>query len=380
MTVRPPQELHAAPPAALTQQSTVNFAAAPHRLVAAVVLAGTGMSLHGLLARALIAEVVEDQIGRHRVFSIIQIAVNVSAAVGPMVATAVYATSGARTLLNLVALCYLIAALLVIAAVPNVRPRTRTAMRWPVSRDTIRRVRADRRAARTVLVSAAGGFLYAQFFSAIALLIVASVTAGPKRGSLFLVNAVAVVALQAPVSALVGRALRRGTAPLRVMLLGVVIFSIALLSLGAMLWSGTPPYAALFIAIVIFSSAETAYTPMVNTAYAGLPADSPIEAFNLRQVFVTAGESVGALSGATIFLAVAGTGHGEPYWLALAAFGLLVAAAAAVEPGRSRTITTERGYGDGRRSGHGDDGVEPGLAQLPGPGMPSGERDRPGGA
>jgi MFS family permease len=349
-------------------------------LVAAVLLAGTGMSVHGLLARSLVAEVIQDQAGRNRVFSIIQVAVNVSAAVGPMVATALFASSGARTLLNLVALCYLTAAVLVVTSVRGVRPRTGSAVRWPVSRATVRAVRSDPLAVRTILVSAAGGFLYAQFFSAIALLVLRSVPAGPRQGSLFLVNAIAVVALQAPVSALVGRGLRRGVAPLSVMLLGVVVFSVALLSLGAMLWAGVAAYAALFIAIVVFSLAETMYTPIVNTAYAGLPASSQIEAFNLRQIFVTVGESVGALSGAAIFLAVAGTGSGEPYWLLLAAVGLAVAAAAGIGTGPAHTTTTGERDGDERHSDDGDAGVEPGLAQRAGPGAAAAQRDRAGGA
>lgn len=295
-------------------------------LTGALVLSGAGMSVHGLLARSLIAEVIPGDAARNRVFSLIQVAVNVSAAIGPMVATSLYAWSGSQTLLSVVACCYLAASVVVATAVPGRIYPPPPSVRWPVSRSSLRSVRRDGEGIRTLLISVAGGFLYAQFFSAIALLIATSVVAGPRQGVLFVLNAVVVIAFQGPISVLVERRLRKGRGPLAAMRVGVAVFAFAMLMLGLLLWMDVAVFPALVVAIVIFSVAETVFTPIVNTAFARLPAASSVEAFNLRQIFLTFGESGGALCGAAIFLSVAGDGPGAPYWLILAAVGFLIVA------------------------------------------------------
>ncbi|XVQ14290.1 hypothetical protein ACQP1W_17635 [Spirillospora sp. CA-255316] len=52
--------------------------------------AGMGMSVHSLLSRVLVAELVDNAVGRQRVCSTLTIAINIAATIGPFLAMATY--------------------------------------------------------------------------------------------------------------------------------------------------------------------------------------------------------------------------------------------------------------------------------------------------
>jgi predicted MFS family arabinose efflux permease len=293
-------------------------------IICVLVLAGSGLSTHFLLARTLLAEVIPGHSGRNHAYSMIALAVNVAGAVAPIAATTVYAISGAKTLLFIVAGFYLAAALLLLVMVPADLQPLASSLRWPISRATFRAIRHDTASIRIIMMSAAGGFIYSQFFSSIALLITTFIAKGPEQGLLFAINAVTVIIVQVPMTMAIGRRLDRGMPPSSAMRLGLIIFSASMLSLGLLLHTGLALFITFGIMILIFSVAETIYTPVRDTAYAAMPAASQLEAFNLRFIFITIGESVGALCGGAIFLTLAGHGTGAAYWLVLGAGGLLV--------------------------------------------------------
>ena len=288
-------------------------------IVAALLLAGTGISTNGLMARVYVALSLET-VARNTVFSTVQIAVNVSAALGPVVANLMLDNALDTLLLLAVAGMYVLAAAAVLVLVPRgVRPDdgdVRPPLRWGL----LRAVVADPHVRRVSLITAAGGFLYAQFFSAVALQ-VAQVTDDPAwRAGIFTANAVLVVALQVPVTAYCARRLGAGTPPTVFLLVGVGIFAAAFALMGV---TGAV-VAGVLGAVAVFSLAETFFTPMVNTAFSVIPGDRPVvELFNLRQVAATAGESVGAFTGGALFLTAAAHGARPLYWGALAVFGVL---------------------------------------------------------
>ncbi|MCP3755584.1 MFS transporter [Streptomyces sp. TBY4] len=300
-------------------------------LVLLLLVAGGGLSVHGLLGRSLIAEITSGDIERNKMFSALNIAVNVAAAAGPFIATALYAVGAGKPLFLLVAGCYATAATLVLWAVPrDLRPRPKSGI-WPVSRATLAVVLRDRDALRTALMAAAGSFLYAQFFSAFAILVAKGIENAPLRAGLFTANALAVVVLQVPVSALVGRLMKRGVKPLAILGSGTALFALAMLLLSGQ-W---PLLLSAYLSVLVFSAAETLFAPMVNTAFSGLPIDSPLEAFNLRQIFCTFGESTGAFCGGGLFLILYSAGHGDLYWLSLSA-GALIVTGILMVPSRNR--------------------------------------------
>jgi MFS family permease len=296
-------------------------------LCALLVLAGFGVSVHFLLSRVLIAEVVHDDIGRNRVFSALQIAVNAAAALGPFVANLLYSSAGPRMLMGVVALCYLAAAAVMVPGIPRGERPPATTGKWPVSWRVVVLVLRNPDIRGVVAVSVLGAFVYAQFYSAFALYVGKEFESALLRAVLIAGPAVWIVLLQTPVTLMVGRLVRAGATPLTVLGCANVLFALSMVLLGL----GLAPTIGAVLAAVVFSVAEMMFGPMTSTAYAGLPIGSSLESFNLRQFCWTAGEALGSLVGGTVFLALYLTQDGWLYWdvlgiTTLAVTGLLLLA------------------------------------------------------
>ncbi|MFE0020206.1 MFS transporter [Amycolatopsis sp. NPDC059021] len=278
-----------------------------------LVLAGLGVSVHFVLSRVFIAELVPDDIGRNRIYSLLQIAVNAAAAVGPLVASLTFAVDP-RLLLALVSLCYTGGAATLFFALPSREYPPPTSGRWPVSRAVLGRALRSAETVRVLVVCVVGAFVYAQFFSAFALFVAGSFDSVVLRAALLAAPAVLIVLLQAGVTRVVTRLLKAGVRPFAVLGAGTVVFGVAMLLLGA----GLPVLAGAALAVVVFSSAEMLFAPMVSTAFAGLPIESSLESFNLRQICWTTGEALGSLAGGSLFLWLRLRGEAWLYWHLLA--------------------------------------------------------------
>lgn len=279
-----------------------------------IVLAGFGGSVHFLLSRVLVAEAIPDAVGRHQVYSVLQIAVNLAAALGPFLAGLLYSSADPRVLLTTVAGCYLLAGLSLRFGIPRELRPTATSGRWPVSRAVLRLVREDSSIRRTVTICVLGAFVYGQLYSAFALFVARDVGSALVRAALLAAPALAIVVLQTAVTAATGKLLARGTRPFTLLVHGTVLFSASMVVLGV----GLPVVLGAALAVALFSLAEMLFTPMVSTAFAGLPVTSTLEAFNLRQLSWTAGEAIGSLAGGTVFLALDQAGLAHGYWLGVA--------------------------------------------------------------
>ncbi|MEU9119083.1 MFS transporter [Streptomyces sp. NPDC048506] len=287
----------------------------PVPLVALLAVAGLGVSIHFILSRVMIAELVTDDIGRHRIYSMLQIAVNIAAAIGPFAASLLYSTgSDGRLLLGLVALSYVLAAVSLLFGLPRGLRPPPTSGQWPISRAALMSVLRHRIGLRVVVTTVTGSFLYAQFFSAFALLVAHEIRTGAVRAVLLAGPAVTIVALQTAVTAVVSRLMKRGLRPLVMLGSATLMFAAAMALLGF----GLPVAVAAGVSVAVFSVAEMLFTPMVSTAFAGLPIASSLEAFNIRQVSWTLGEALGSLSGGALFLFCYEHGHQGTYWLVLA--------------------------------------------------------------
>ncbi|WLQ41609.1 hypothetical protein P8A22_17425 [Streptomyces laculatispora] len=275
--------------------------------------AGFGMSLHAMSSRVLVAESVADGIGRQRFYSVLMVAINVAATIGPFVAMAAYRGGDTRPLFAVVAGCYLLAgASLTLGVRPGLRmPAAET--RWPVGRATIRAALCEPTARATVLATLVGTFLYAQLSSAIVLLMADEIASAPMRAALLAAPAVGIVLLQTPATAVMTRLMGRGVPTFVFICVACLGFGGAMLVLG----SGLPAAAAVVTAIALFTLAEPFFHSPVSTAFAGLPVGSRLEVFNLRQVCWTTGEALGALCGGALFLLLHRNGQGHLYWLAL---------------------------------------------------------------
>jgi len=287
--------------------------------LACLLLAGTGISTNGLMARVYVALSLSSPAARNTVFSAVQVAVNVSAALGPIVANLLLGRGLDVPLMLGVAAVYVLAAMVVSVTLPaRLRPGDRD-LRPPLRLGVFRVVVADPLVRRVSAITAVGSFLYAQFFSAVVLQVADLTESSAWRASFFTANAILVVVLQIPVAAHTARRLSAGTPPVNFLLVGVVIFAVAFAVMAGA--GGSIPGA--MVAVAVFSLAETFFTPMVNTAFAEIPGDRPtVELFNLRQVAATAGEALGAFAGGALFL-VAVEHHLRPwYWILLAGVGV----------------------------------------------------------
>lgn len=299
--------------------------------VLCLLVAGTGISINGLMARVYVALSIDDPAGRNTVFSAVQVAVNVGAALGPVVANLLLGRQLDVLLMCGVAVMYVLAAVVVVLALPReLRPGDGD-VRPPLRLGLLRDVVLDPHVRRVSAITAVGSFLYAQFFSAIVLHVAELTDSAPLRASFFTLNAVLVVVVQIPVSAITSRRLAGGASPVGFLLAGALGFAAAFIVMGV---TGAA-VAGAFAAVVVFSVAETLFTPMVNTAFSEIPGNRPaVELFNLRQVAATAGESAGAFTGGTLFLVALGLGAVPAYWLLLAVCG-----AVAVLPFRNQAGT-----------------------------------------
>ncbi|MBT2480430.1 MFS transporter [Streptomyces sp. ISL-94] len=292
-------------------------------LLVLLLAAGCGISVNGLTVRAYVSQAVPDSGARHKLFTAVSLAVNVAAALGPVVGTLLVWAGRDERLWLLVGGCYLLAAAttrLMMPAVPAARGEAGTLRRrLSVVRGILRSPYARRLAAVNVL----GWFVYAQLFSALPLFLADTVDSRAVA-AYFTANAIAVILLQAPVSALVTRRMAAGTSPLTLLRHGCLLLALAfpLMAVAA----GLPWL--IFAGIVVFSLGEALYVPLVDTAFADLAADSAYESFNARQVVTAAGESLGSFAGSAGYLVLgAQFGHGAWFLIvgatALAVLGVL---------------------------------------------------------
>lgn len=285
-------------------------------LIVLLFAAGCGISVNGLTVRAYVAQAVPGSDDRHKLFTAVNLAVNVAASLGPVAGTFLVWAGRGDGLWLAVGGCYLLAAAttrLMMPAVPAARVEASTLRRrLSVVRGILRSPYARRLAAVTAL----GWFVYAQLFSALPLFL-ADITDRRAIAAYFTANAVAVILLQAPVSALVARRLKAGSSPLVMLRHGCLLLTLAfpLMAVVADL-----PW-LVFLGVVVFSLGEALYVPLVDTAFADLAPESAYESFNARQIVTAAGESLGSFAGATGYLLLGDRlGHGA-WFLAVGAAG-----------------------------------------------------------
>lgn len=298
--------------------ASLPFAPGPWGVISCLMVVGTGISLNGLMARVYVAKMLSGAADRNTVFSAVQVAVNIAAAVGPVIGNLFMAKDLIALVLSGAGAMYLLAAAIVLRCVPAGILPGAGEMREPLRLGLLRAIWADPMVRRVSIVTAVGSFLYAQFFSAIALHVADLTQSTFARASVFTLNAVCVVLMQIPVAVFTKKRLDAGASPLGFLAFGALVFVVSFAAtavIGSLL-------AGVFLTVVLFSLAETLFTPMVNTAFAAVPGNRPlVEIFNLRQIAATVGESAGGFAGGMFYLIAAKHHQVHLYWLALSVGG-----------------------------------------------------------
>ncbi|WP_433607154.1 MFS transporter [Dactylosporangium sp. CA-139114] len=284
-------------------------------LILALLVAGLGISAHTVLTPLLAADIIADDAGRNRMYSMFQIAGNAAAAVGPFLAAALYVSTDARPLLTLVGGAYLVAGLILYLGLPGRMHPAPTSGRWPISRGAFATAVRDPNSRRVVAITVIGMFVYAQFYSAFALFVAYVIESPALRSVLLALPAVAIVFVQAAVTGVSNRLLRAGRSPFLLLGVGSLLFGAAMLLLGA----GLPLLVASFASVAVFAVAEMVFQPMLSTAFAALPMDSRLEAFGIRQLSWTIGSGAGSFVGGAVYLMCHHNHADHVYWLVLGA-------------------------------------------------------------
>lgn len=295
---------------------------APILVLVALTLAGLGFSINGTAIRGYVALRVEDRAGQNTAFSVIQVVVNVAAAVGPVIANLLLDSAWFRASLVGSAALFLLAAVIVPLTVHRGAHLGEGATRPPLKLLLVRELITGPQLRRIAGVVVIGGVLYGQFFSSFAIMVNDATDEPLLRAGFYTLNAILVVVLQFFVTGLVNRAQASGTTSVQVLVTGVLLFGVAF---AVLVMAGGGVLIA-YVAIAVFSLGETVYTPMVNTAFVEASEGRPVvEAFNLRQVVVATGEGLGAFAGGWLYVEAAARGLAPLYWgtLGLLALGTL---------------------------------------------------------
>jgi len=290
-------------------------------MAAGLLLAGVGISANGLAARTYVTVGLRTISARAWAFGAIQIAVNVGAALGPIVGNLLLNQHRDAALLTAIGGCYIAAAIAVIALVPGAATASTGVTREPLQWHKLATALKDQAARRLCLMTILGGFLYAQFFSAVVLQVASATSSSALRAGVISSNAVVVVVAQYPMSRYCARASETHAARIRLIVGGIWLFVASM----AVLAAAGRYVVFIYVAASVLSVGETIYTPTVDSAFAELPGDRPaVECFNLRQISVAAGESAGSFAGGALFLLFAQHGARAMYWLLLTAIAAIL--------------------------------------------------------
>ncbi|KPC52719.1 MFS transporter [Amantichitinum ursilacus] len=281
----------------------------------ALMLAGVGISINNLASKQLGAAVSDSMQSRARLFSVINVAVNVASAVAAPLAlylvdrkqygwvaagiAATYVLAGVLTWLRL----HRVAAVMQKAGSSN----------WRTYRNLLQRpgLRAF------LLINAFGWFLYGQLFNTLALYVSSALDSASKLGWLYSLNAVLIVTLQLPLTHIAER--WQGGRPMRQVTLAFTVFMLAFIAAWAV-----PGYPGAVVFVVLFTLAEMLFIPSVDVLLLGLIGqESRAVAYSILSISTAVGESLGGGFGVTTWRWMSNHNHMSEFWLLVAGMALV---------------------------------------------------------
>lgn len=270
-------------------------------------LAGTGISVNALASKQLAAAASDRTGARARVFSLINIGINVAAAVAAPVAlyfadrhrhglvllaiAVVYCVAGAATYVNYSRL--------------GVERHSAPISSWRSYLDTLRMPGLG----PFLLVNLFGWFLYGQLFNVLALHVSRTLASPQKLGWLYTLNALLVVVLQLSVTRLAGRFGRGQHA--NTVVLAYATFVLAFLSAYLL-----PGYGGAVVFVVVFTVAEMMFIPSVDVVLLDLiGAQNRAVGYSVLSISTAIGEASGGGAGVASYRWFVDHRHGPLFWL-----------------------------------------------------------------
>jgi MFS transporter, DHA1 family, multidrug resistance protein len=289
-----------------------------------LVLSGVGMSINGVVGKAIVAESVEDAPARLRAFALLNVVLNAAAGIGPFVGTTLVGHVADRPLFAYIGGCYVLAVAVVAVGIEG-RPAVRRGGSGVVDWRAYVGLFRERSLRFLIVTSAAVWFFYAQLFSGLPVHLFAHFGSRGLIASFFTLNAVLIIVLQYPLAA--GLARRpSGTSSegyMELLALGFVLFAGSFLLLGA----AGAALAGVYAAVVLFTLAEMLSTPLLDTAFAHLGhSGRHVLSFNARKLAQVVGEGAGGFCGIALQNLFVHHGGESSYWWVLGAGALTTSA------------------------------------------------------
>lgn len=300
------------------------FVSAPLAIAVLLPVVGLGGATNALAVKTLAASGVVERSSLLG-YASLSTALNVAAAVGPLIANPIFLHWSPRGVFLLAAAAYGVAALMVTALPAGLHDRTERPP-WLAS---IRQQLAAAPMRRALLLTAAGYFFYTQLFATLPIFVTEQLHAEGLRGSFFALNAVLVIAGQLPLGHLAGR---RGWPADRLVTAGFLAFGVGF----AVLWRW-PVLPVAYAAVVLWTVGEMLVMPTLDALVAGaVPASGRTVAFSLAGVATTVGDGLGGVLGVTVAGALIASGAVGRVFGIFAGCALLAAALVALtaRPGR----------------------------------------------
>jgi DHA1 family multidrug resistance protein-like MFS transporter len=300
---------------------------------AALCVAGIGISINNLASKQLGAAASDLTGQRSRLFSMINIGVNLASAVAAPLALFFANRAEGGVVLVGVGCCYFLGGTLTYLNFASLKLDRHSS---PVSswRPYLELLRL-RGMLPFLVINFFGWFLYGQLFNMLALYVTKTLDAAHLLGWLYTMNALLIVAAQLTVSRAAGR-LSGGQAT-HTVLLGYLTWAVAFL-----VAFGVPGRTGVIAFTVVFTLAEMLFVPSVDVLLLGLIGTrNRAVGYSILSISTALGEASGGGSGVATYRWLAGHGTGREIWLF--AVGLAVCAAASTFWLRGR-ITTDQGH------------------------------------
>ncbi|WP_405009327.1 MFS transporter [Kitasatospora sp. NBC_01539] len=285
---------------------------------ATLALAGLGVSVNALAAKQLAADAGDRSGDRARLFSLVNIAVNVASAAAAPAALFLVAHHRHGAVLTGVAAVYCLAGTVTFLnyrrLVPD-RPE-RPAGSSLQGYLTILRLPGMR---AFMLINLLGWCCYGQLFNALALHVSSGPAAAGGLGPLYTLNALLVVVAQLGVTRL-GERLSGGRQTVTAVA-SYTLFALAFATVYLL-----PGYPGAVVGVVLFTLAEMLFVPTMDVLLLGLLGTaSRALGYGLFSIGNAVGEAVGAGAGVALYRWLDGGGHGPSFWLIAAVVALLSA-------------------------------------------------------
>ncbi|HEY3606275.1 MAG TPA: MFS transporter [Pseudonocardiaceae bacterium] len=284
----------------------------------ALAIAGLGVSVNALASKQLAAAASDRTGNRARLFSMVNIAVNVASAVAAPVALFFVNRHHQGYVLTGVSIVYGIAGLMTFLNYSRSRPDSRVRATGSSLRSYLTVLRLPGMAS-FMLINLLGWFCYGQLFNALALHVSTTLHATGALGWLYTINALFIVVAQLGVTWLTERL--TGGRQLIAAVTSYALFALAFATIFLV-----PGYLGAVLGVVIFTLAEMMFVPTMDVLLLRLlGSHSRAIGYGLFSMGDAIGEGVGGGLGVAVYRWLAGSGHGREFWLVAAALALLAA-------------------------------------------------------